>query len=214
MISLFCNLNSFFKICYLLINIIVIAYISRLFFDCTFIENNKIVYAEGCIINKKREGLWLIRDGISKNLISIGYYKNNIKEGTWVDYYDTSVLIVESVYKYKNDSITGRFYEYNKNGELYVIDSCSNNLLKKRIWIKDSSININEFNNELILNGAQFKKIEFTDSKFDYVKTVIENRLLLGLTLFFLILNFVIDSYSFLKNIVRHSQLNRVCKKQ
>ena len=115
--------------------------------NCYYIGHysNGRVSGKGSLKNSKPDGLWKYYD--DKGFLSYGgYYKDGIKDSTWLFYWDLKRQFTKSVYTFKNGNFDGKQLEY------YITDT-----IGKIYFYKDDKLNGNYFefykNGKIKMNG-------------------------------------------------------------
>lgn len=89
-------------------------------------------------------------------IIGMGYYRNNLKQGIWKGYYENRNI--RKIFNFVNDTVSGEFYYYYKNGNLKYKGNIANYNEHCKIDVYSKS---SELIREDYLSIEELKKIFF-----------------------------------------------------
>ena len=117
-------------------------------------SQNDIKKTQGYYAGKLLDGKYIVTDR-SRNLVKKGHFEFGLKEGEWIEWYETGVI--SSVTKWKNGVKEGKFQNYDKEGQLLATGEFKNGLLHGsiRYFYQDSLLRVDTYNRGKLLEEVQ-----------------------------------------------------------
>jgi hypothetical protein len=105
-----------------------------------YIQDDNLMAIGKGLYDGKKEGFWFLTD-INLSDFSIGYYKNNEKDGTWIDIFkDLEGREKSWTTFYINGQANGIRYAYDNKGKVIEKQICEDDLILYRTEFADDSL--------------------------------------------------------------------------